>query len=175
MDADGVRDAGEPGIARMEIHLFGPNGMGNAVHEHTTTDANGDYGFSVAPGTYTVCETISDQPGWVQSFPTTGADCTGHTHDGITPAPFGHSVTVPSGGQADGRDFGNTPQSQVSVDFQPLAALPGGGDATHATSISCVDNNGDSVGSVSDSNTLTSDRVLTNQSSLVCTITFTDP
>jgi len=84
-------------------------------------------------------------------------------------------VTVPSGGQADSRDFGNTPQSQVSVDFQPLAALPGGGDATHATSISCVDSNGDSVGSVSDSNTLTSDRVLTNQSSLVCTITFTDP
>src|SRR6266508_1491680 len=174
-NADGTRDAGESGLSGWEIHLFGTDTQGNAVHEHTTTDALGTYGFSVAPGTYTVCETISDQPGWVQSFPTTGADCTGHTHDGITPAPFGHSVTVPSGGQADGHDFGNTPQSQVSVDFQPLAALPGGGDATHATSISCVDSNGDSVGSVSDSNTLTSDRVLTTQSSLVCTITFTDP
>jgi len=171
-NADGTRDAGEAGLSGWEIHLFGTDTRGNAVHEHTTTDVMGTYGFSVAPGTYTVCETISDQPGWVQTFPTSGgADCTGH--DGASG--FGHSVTVPSGGQADSRDFGNTPQSQVSVDFQSLAALPGGGDATRATSISCVDSNGDSVGSVTNANTLTSDRVLTNQSSLVCTITFTDP
>jgi SdrD B-like domain len=174
-NANGTSDAGEAGLSGWQIHLFGTDTRGNAVHEHTTTDALGTYGFSVAPGTYTVCETISDQPGWVQSFPTTGADCTGHTHDGITPAALGHSVTVTSGGQADSRDFGNTPLSQVSVDFQSLAALPGGGDATHATSISCVDSNGASVGSVTDSNTLTSDTVRTNQSSLVCTITFTDP
>src|SRR6266508_1246171 len=47
LNADGVRDAGEPGIPDVQIHLFGTDGAGTAVHQHATTDANGDYRCSV--------------------------------------------------------------------------------------------------------------------------------
>jgi hypothetical protein len=175
-DADGVKDTGEIGLGGWVIHLFGTDGGGATVHVETTTAANGTYSFSVKPGSYTVCEQTSGKPGWVQSFPTSGADCTGHTHGGtITPGAIGYSVTGTSGGTAANRDFGNTPLSKVTVGFESLADLPGGADATKATSISCTDTNGASVGSSTNSNTLTTDNVKTNQSSLTCTVTFIDP
>jgi hypothetical protein len=174
-DAGGDRDGGEIGLEGWEIHLFGTDGQGNPVHEHATTDANGAYSFTVAPGTYTLCETVSGQTGWVQSFPTSGASCTGHAHGGaITPGAIGHSVTVSSGGTGGG-DFGNTPLSRARITFESLADLPSGADATRATEISCEDANGASVGSATNSNTLPTDDVKTNQSSLTCTITFVDP
>jgi SdrD B-like domain len=170
-DAGGDKDDGEPGLMGWEIHVFGTDGQGNAVHEHATTDANGDYSFSVAPGSYTVCETTTGQTGWVQSFPTSGEDCSSHSGA----SGLGYSVTVTSGETESGKDFGNTPLSRATITFEALADLPGGGDATHATEISCEDSFGASVGSVLNSNTLTTDNVKTNQSSLTCTITFVDP
>jgi hypothetical protein len=173
-NANGARDTGEPGLAGWRIHLFG--GPGNAVHRHAITNANGNYSFpDLPPGTYTVCEETNGKTGWVQSFPTSGADCTGHTHDGTTPGGPGHSVTVTSGQTAGNRDFGNTPQSKIRVEFLPQATLPNGDPATKATEISCVDSSNNSVGSSQNSNTLTTNNVLTNQSSVVCTITYSDP
>ena len=173
-DAGRDKDPGEIGLGGWQIHLFGTDGQGNAVHEHTATAADGSYSFTVAPGTYTVCETLAGHPGWVQTFPVSGADCTGHSHAGA-PGADGHSVTVTSGATAGDRDFGNTPLSRVNVTFEALADLPGGGDATRATQITCVDTNAANVGSANNSNTLTTDSVKTNQSSLTCTITFVDP
>jgi hypothetical protein len=174
-DAGGDRDAGEIGLGGWEIHLFGTDGRGNTVHQQTTTDANGNYSFTVAPGSYTVCESTSGKTGWVESFPTSGANCTAHTDGGtITPGPVGYAITVNSGGTRV-RDFGNTPLSRARVTFEPLATLPGGSPATKATSISCKDTGGNSVGSSTNSNTLTTDNVKTNQSSLTCIVTFTDP
>ena len=175
-DAGGDKDASETGLSGWEIHLFGTDGSGAAVHQHTTTNANGNYSFSVKPGTYKVCETISGKPGWVQSFPS-GTDCTAHTHGGtLTPGPAGYArVAVSSGGTASGRDFGNTPLSRVAVSFESLADLPDGGDATRATAISCTDSSGAGVGSSTNSNSLTTNTVKTNQSSLTCTVTFVDP
>jgi hypothetical protein len=175
-DAGGDRDTGEVGLSGWEIHVFGTDGRGNAVHQHATTDANGNYTISVAPGTYTVCETVSGKPGWVQSFPTSGANCTGHTHGStLTPGAIGHSVSVTSGGATGGRDFGNTPLSRATVTFESLADLPSGSDATRATSITCRDASGATVGSSTNSNTLTTNSVKTNQSALTCTVTFVDP
>jgi hypothetical protein len=175
-DAGGEKDAGEIGLGGWEIHVFGTDGRGNAVHTHTTTAADGTYSFSVAPGTYTVCETVSGKTGWVESFPSSGTSCTAHTHGGtLTPGPFGHSVTATSGGTFGDRDFGNTPLSRVNVSFESLADLPNGSDATKATAISCTDKNGAAIGSNTNSNTLTTGSVKTNQSSLTCTITFVDP
>ena len=99
---EATSDATETGLGGWEIHLFGTDGAGAAVHQHTTTDASGTYSFSVKPGTYTVCETISGKPGWVQSFPS-GTDCTGHIHDGGTITPGAgrlHDVAVTSAGTA---------------------------------------------------------------------------
>ena len=175
-DADGVKDMGETGLGTWVIHLFGTDGAGTAVHQLATTDANGNYSFTVAPGTYTVCEQVSGKPGWVQSAPTSGANCTAHTDmSTITPGAVGYSVTATSGGTTSSRDFGNTPLSRATVTFESLADLPNGNDATRATSISCVDAASASVGSASNANTLTTGNVKTNQSSLVCTITFVDP
>ncbi len=145
------------------------------MHQHTTTAANGTYSFSVKPGTYTVCETVSGKPGWVQSFPS-GTACTGHTHGGTTPGAAGHTdVAVTSAGTAGGKDFGNTPLSRATVTFESLADLPGGSDATRATAISCRGANDPDIGSSSNTNTLTTDAVKVNESSLTCTITFVDP
>jgi hypothetical protein len=175
-NANGLKEDGEAGLGTWVIHLFGTDGQGNAVHRHETTAADGTYSFTgLAPGSYTVCEQVSGKPGWVQSFPTSGADCTGHTHDGIVPGPIGYAVTVTSGQTVANRDFGNKPASEVTVTFTPLADLPGGADATRATAISCEDANGGSVGSNTNSNTLTTSNVFTNQSAVTCTITFIDP
>jgi hypothetical protein len=175
-DAGGDRDADEIGLGGWEIHLFGDAGTGQSIHLHAVTDDTGAFSFTVPPGSYTVCETISGKPGWVQTFPVAGADCTGHTHGGtITPGANGHAVTVTSGQTTGGIDFGNAPLSRVVVTFEPLADLPDGNDATRATQITCEDQGGQSVGSVTDQNTLTTDSVRTNQSSLRCVVTYRDP
>jgi hypothetical protein len=106
LDGDGVKDAGEPGIAGWDVHVFGTDGAGNPYHDTSTTDATGTYAFSLPPGSYTVCE--EDRAGWTQSYPGAGADCTGHTDGGtFTPAPIGYAITLTSGEVDTGNDFGN--------------------------------------------------------------------
>src|SRR5262249_33134257 len=100
VDGDGAaRETGEPGIAGVQIHLFGTDGLGTAVHLQATTDANGDSSIVAPPGSYTVCETIPS--GYTQSFPASGADCSGHGGG------FGYSITLASGDSDTGNDFGN--------------------------------------------------------------------
>jgi uncharacterized repeat protein (TIGR01451 family) len=59
-NANGVADAGEPGIPNVGVQLtwFGPDGVaggGDDVVFHTTTDANGNYSFSnLPPGNFQV-------------------------------------------------------------------------------------------------------------------------
>src|SRR5438552_3344181 len=57
-----------PGLAGWCVELSGP------VSATAVTDAFGAYLFFGLPaGTYTVCETV--QPGWHQTFPTSGPTC----------------------------------------------------------------------------------------------------
>lgn len=105
-NANGIKDSGEDGLSGWEIHLFGTDGAGNAVHLHDTTDVDGNYSFTVAPGSYTVCETI--QTDWFQSFPASGADCTAHG-GGV-----GYSITLESGDTDSDNDFGNFQQATKS-------------------------------------------------------------
>src|SRR5262249_61825705 len=67
LNGDGVEQATEPGLPGWTIKLDGTDGLGNAVHLSTTTDASGNYSFKVNPGTYTVSEVL--QANWFQSFP----------------------------------------------------------------------------------------------------------
>jgi hypothetical protein len=46
LDNDGVKDAGEAGIAGVTVTLPGTNDLGAAVNQTATTDANGAYTFS---------------------------------------------------------------------------------------------------------------------------------
>jgi protocatechuate 3,4-dioxygenase beta subunit len=50
-NANGVQDAGEAGIANVTVQL---KDAGGNVVQSATTDANGNYSFSVTPGTYSV-------------------------------------------------------------------------------------------------------------------------
>ena len=124
---NGTRDPNEVALAGWEIHLFGTDGQGNAVHRHTTTGATGGYTFTgVAPGSYTLCETITT--GWRQSFPsatTSGAaDCSTHGAGagGSAAGGFGHSVTLTSGQTIDSLLFGNNFTAVLPVTLHREAA-----------------------------------------------------
>ncbi len=92
VNGDGVRQAGEPGLAGWTIDLS----YHGAVVATTVTEAGGAYSFSldaqrfpIGAGTYTVAE--RSQPGWVQS----------HAPDPVT---VGYGVGEAHFG---GNDFGN--------------------------------------------------------------------
>lgn len=62
-DADGILDPGEPGIAGIEVTLFGRTSPGNATVDQTaTTASDGSYAFSPGDGFYLVMPV--DPPGW---------------------------------------------------------------------------------------------------------------
>ena len=106
LDADGQRDAGEPGLEGWTIALDGV--------ATTTTAGDGHYMFSgVQPGAHTVCEQAAE--GWFQSFPA-GDGC--------------HQVDLVSGSAASGAglDFGNYTSGSISgrkTDDASGIGLPG--------------------------------------------------
>ena len=102
LDGDGVKDAGELGLAGWVIKLT--NSSGSTVT--TTTDANGKYVFSLlADDTYTVSEVL--KPGWTQTAP--------------TPIPPGtYTVVIDSGADVSDKDFGNIEKELPP----PPAAVP---------------------------------------------------
>lgn len=91
LNQNGVRDAGEPGLASWVIYLdTNANNQLDSGESFSVTDANGDYSFStLAAGDYRVNEVRQD--GWLQTFPT-----------------IGHwDVTVGQGELLTGIDFGD--------------------------------------------------------------------
>src|SRR5206468_11164053 len=75
LNANGVKDVGEPGLAGWTISAYADgNGDGtlSATEAATpaasaTTDGTGSYTLTLSPGTYVVCEVL--QPTWTQSRP----------------------------------------------------------------------------------------------------------
>jgi len=68
-NANGIQDAGELGIAGVTVVL--KDASGNPITS-TTTDSNGNYSFSVDPGTYSVA--IVAPTGFVPTTPNQGGD-----------------------------------------------------------------------------------------------------
>jgi len=65
LNGNGVRDAGDPGIAGWSIDLRNTT---DSVMWMTATDADGNYGFTdLEPGSWELSEALV--PGWVQTFP----------------------------------------------------------------------------------------------------------
>jgi protocatechuate 3,4-dioxygenase beta subunit len=107
LDADGVRDAGEPTLQGWVIYIdLNGNGVRDGQEPFTTTDLNGAWSFTgLQPGTYTVREEL--QPGWACSRP--------------NPCVF--TITVTSGDQSVGNDFGNHRDASISgLKFHDLDA-----------------------------------------------------
>jgi hypothetical protein len=97
LDRDGEPDADEPGLKDWEVHADGTDAAGNAVKEVTSTDDNGDYGFSLPPGSYTISEVCPDET-WCQTKPVPLDGCGSGVYE----------ATVAAGDPPHtGNDFGN--------------------------------------------------------------------
>jgi hypothetical protein len=97
VNGNGKKDGGEPGLSDWTIKLDGTDGMGNAIHLSTTTNASGNYSFNVPPGTYTVCEV--QQAGWTQTYPIGGC----------------YNITLTSGQVENNNNFGNFKNVKVKA------------------------------------------------------------
>ncbi len=102
LNANGVKDQGEPGLAGWEITAYvdaNANGIRdageNTVGASAVTGAGGTYSMSLNPGRYVVCET--QQAGWTQSYPA-GSIC--------NPG-GGWAINLTSGQLDSDNDFGN--------------------------------------------------------------------
>ena len=107
-NGNGVRDAGEPGIANVTVTLTGTDVNGNTISRTVTSDANGNYIFNDLPaGSYTVIET---QPtGYADGIDSVGSVGGGTSiNDRFTSVPLGGGV------QAASYNFGERGVNSVS-------------------------------------------------------------
>ena len=128
LDADGVRDAGEPGIPRFLIWAdYDNDGVRDAIEPFSVTDNNGHYVIDdIRPpsGTYRLREELAT-PGarrtstaWRCSFPKAG------TPGGFADGPGGlfgcgwGPITVAATPNVTGRDFGNWVPATLTVEKQ---------------------------------------------------------
>ncbi len=94
LDADGVKDAGEPGLGGWTIRLH----KGGTLYAQTTTAADGSFSFvNVLPGSYQISEVLQDD--WYQTLAPT------------------NPIVVAHGSAITGLDFGNFyVDSNISID-----------------------------------------------------------
>jgi hypothetical protein len=83
LKADGKCDSTDPLLKGWTIKASGTTGMGDAFSDTQMTDENGEYEFSLPPGTYSVYEQCPDDT-WYQSLPKpTGYTCGNGRYDNI--------------------------------------------------------------------------------------------
>ncbi|MGH9878809.1 MAG: SdrD B-like domain-containing protein, partial [Nitrososphaerales archaeon] len=112
LNANGIDD-NEPGLEGWTINLSGQSTAS------VVTGPGGFYQFTgLLPGTYLVCERLTDQPNFIQSSPTSGEDCTG-----VDEAPTGYLVELQSGQPVTGINFGNFKNATAEGDkFEDIDA-----------------------------------------------------
>jgi hypothetical protein len=105
VNANGIQDTGEQGVAGVSVTVMGTDVFGHPVSKTATTAdgttpgaVKGSYAFTVAPGTYQV--TFTAPTGWTASPTGQGAD-PAKASVGATPT----GVTVTSGSNLN-QDFG---------------------------------------------------------------------
>src|SRR2546423_378528 len=98
LDADGVRDSGEPPLASWRLWLDADkDGVLDAGEPTALTDSAGNYKFAnLAPGSYRVREVTSS--GWRRTTPTSGY----------------FDLTLTSGQNVTAKNFGNTQKVSIS-------------------------------------------------------------
>jgi len=110
LDADGMWDQGEPGMAGWTIYVdYDGDGVHDAGEPSDVTDINGEYLITgITPGTYMVREVMKVDFDWVQSLP--GAPT------------FAYEETFNSRDSFVANDFGNwAPASITGVKFEDLS------------------------------------------------------
>ena len=116
---NGLRDAGEPGIAGVTVTLTGTDAAGGAVNRTATTDASGNYLFddllTAGAGGYTLTEgAIPPAAGTFLDGKTT-AGAAGGTATAVNTLPSAISaITLGAGVQTTGYIFGELPNGSIS-------------------------------------------------------------
>jgi uncharacterized repeat protein (TIGR01451 family) len=107
---NGSIDAGETGLAGVQITLSGTDDTGAAVSRSTTTAADGSYAFdNLRPGSYALTE--PQQPaGTVNGRTTPGTLGGTATTPAVAPSAIS-AIALPAGGQSSGNNFGEIGQS----------------------------------------------------------------
>ncbi|WP_432377511.1 SdrD B-like domain-containing protein [Duganella sp. P38] len=141
---NGVQDAGEAGIAGVTVNLL--DASGNQVGT-TTTDASGNYHFSVAPGTYSVA--VVAPAGYLATTPATGADTAADSDidaNGHTAA-----ITVGAGEVNNTIDAGlyrtASLGDRVWIDSNKNGVQDAGEAGMAGVKVTLIDANGNAVGS----------------------------
>jgi uncharacterized repeat protein (TIGR01451 family) len=130
---NGVRDAGETGIAGVSVVLTGTDIAGNPVSRSTTTDAGGNYRFDdllqSGAGGYTLSEGAIPQAAGVFND---GRDTAGSAGGSNVVNDVLSGVSLGAGVQASGYNFGELPIAPISgrvyIDRDRNGSL-GGGDS----------------------------------------------
>ncbi len=108
LNNDGVQDAGEAGIAGVEVTLTGTDDLGNPVSLTTTTDADGNYTFDyLLSGDYTITET--QPPGYLDGIDTAGTAGGDDSVDDVISA-----IPLDPGEDGVAYDFGEVLPSSIS-------------------------------------------------------------
>ncbi|MBL8429172.1 MAG: carboxypeptidase regulatory-like domain-containing protein [Dechloromonas sp.] len=143
-NANGVQDAGEAGIQGVTVQLKDASGT---VVKTTTTDVNGNYGFEVAPGTYSVA--IVTPGGYV----VTGQDLGGNegTDSDINAAGQTAPVTLAAGQNNPNVDAGLYKLAELGdrvwLDTNGNGQQDGGEAGVQGVKVTLLDANGAAVGS----------------------------
>lgn len=128
---DGIKDppATDPPLPGWEIRVF--DTATKVLVNFKITDGSGNYEFDLAPGSYTVCEVL--QAGWTQTFPPAlGGEVVDCAPFGAGLGPRGYSITLASGQNDTGNDFGNHQEQAVGCPQDPNVTLTRVVDATGA-------------------------------------------
>ncbi len=144
MDGDGLKDAGEMGIANVPITLTGTDDQGQAVNLTATTGSDGAYNFeNLRPGTYTLNE---QQPsGFLDGKDTIG------TPGGSTSDDQFSNINLPAGFNGVNNNFGEVKSSSLSgfvyndVDDDGLKEASEGGIGNVTINLTGTDDRGQSV------------------------------
>jgi hypothetical protein len=109
LNGNGVKDAGDPPVSGLQIHLLDKATSGATFHKDTATDGSGNFSFgNVPPGEYILCEQGGPAPfSPAQTLPASdgsGGVCA--THTGITGS-RGYDIVLTANQASTGNDFGN--------------------------------------------------------------------
>ena len=141
-NGNGIQDAGEAGIANVSVDLR--DASGNVVLT-TTTDADGQYSFSIGTGTYTVA--ITAPKGYVATDKNVGSDSA--VDSDIDASGLSGGITVAKGDVYDSADAGLYRYASISStvwnDADSDGTLDAGESGIGNVAVSLLDANGNVV------------------------------
>jgi uncharacterized repeat protein (TIGR01451 family) len=127
---DGIKEAGELGIAGVTVTLTGTNDLGASVNVPTTTLADGSYSFTnLRPGTYTITET---QPAAYEE----GKDTIGTPGGNATVQDVFSSIVLAADVSGVNNNFGESPTADLAVVKQAPASANVNGTITYTITVS---------------------------------------